>query len=249
MNGDDSFHVTLVSDDSMEYHEDNSATSFGNKLYKRVNLNEDWEVALLELHVPVTMSNFYHNNSSVWVSIHGNITLHYILPEIYYSDVNKLLDKLNTAMLKSYIFSLENGHVICTPSNLEEPMGIKFSETLALQLGFVPVQDFQSGILKANEDPNLDAGLPNLIYVYTNVVQPQFVGSSAHRLLRVVSLNTSHLHRGSTVCLSVQHPQYLPVATKVLDHIEINIKDASGIALPFQCGRSSVVLHFKHKHA
>jgi hypothetical protein len=31
----------------------------------------------------------------------------------------------------------------------------------------------------------------------------------------------------------------LPVANKVLEHIEIHIKDASGISLPFQCGRSS----------
>jgi hypothetical protein len=66
---DESFHVTLESDSSLSYHASNKASSFINKLYKRVELNEDWEVALLELHVPVTLCNFYHNDSAAWSSV------------------------------------------------------------------------------------------------------------------------------------------------------------------------------------
>ncbi|KAF4524514.1 hypothetical protein B566_EDAN011525 [Ephemera danica] len=153
-------------------------------------------------------------------------------------NIRHVLNKLNAGLFGSYTFTLEDGRVLVTPVD-EENSNIRFSETLALQLGYDPSWSFASGVLLANLEPNLNAGLPTLLYVQSNVVQPQFRGCTASRLLRVMSLNAEHLHRGSTVCLSVQHPQYLPVANKVLDHIEIDIKDASGIPLPFQCGRSS----------
>ena len=53
----DNFIIELVSNASMDVYPDNSIASFTNFLPEQINVEGDWEVALLEVSYP----NLYHN--------------------------------------------------------------------------------------------------------------------------------------------------------------------------------------------
>jgi hypothetical protein len=74
-------------------------------------------------------------------------------------------------------------------------------------------------------------------YFYSNICEPQIIGSEKDRLLQVLSLNSRMTH--------INHLQYIPVALNRIPRIEILIKDNDGESFPFEDGTSVLKLHFK----
>ena len=82
------------------------------------------------------------------------------------------------------------------------------------------------------------------LYVYSPIVESQFVGDTQAPLLRVVSVNGQY---GTTVNTHYNHIYYLPLSQSLIDHVEVYIRDDVGEYIPFDTGRVIVVLHFRKK--
>ena len=82
------------------------------------------------------------------------------------------------------------------------------------------------------------------LYVYTNVVESRVVGDSLVPLLRIVPIQGEH---GHMISRHFEHVQYLPLLRKEFGTIEIDIRDDTGHAVPFECGKVTVTLHFRRR--
>ena len=75
------------------------------------------------------------------------------------------------------------------------------------------------------------------LYVYTNVVESRVVGDSLVPLLRIVPIQGEH---GHTISRHFEHVQYLPLLRKEFGTIEIDVRDDTGQAVPFERGKVTV---------
>ena len=119
---------------------------------------------------------------------------------------------------------------------------VAFLDDLAAIMGFeVP---FQRAIDKTTKSPrvaDVNAGLYSL-FVYCDSIQAQLIGDTEVPLLRIVPVQGKH---GDMITHTFQNLQYLPVATKQFNTIEINIKTDTGEKVPFESGMLITTLHFR----
>ena len=93
----------------------------------------------------------------------------------------------------------------------------------------------------ADEIFDIDGNL-NSLYVYCDILEHIPVGDVVAFLLRVVGVTGK---QGDTVRKTYDKPMYVPVRMKNFDSIEIDIRSDTGESVPFQYGKSEVILHFK----
>jgi hypothetical protein len=83
-------------------------------------------------------------------------------------------------------------------------------------------------------------------YVYSDIVDYQFVGNEQAPLLRVIP--TGDLVKGLNFTSKIfDTPHYIPVASIYLDMIEIDIRNHLGLPIYFTSGEVVVKLHFRRK--
>lgn len=102
--------------------------------------------------------------------------------------------------------------------------------------------DAGDSVLEARHPYDLTGGIHSLL-VYTNVVDYSMVGNIKAQLLRVVKIPPGSKF-GDPVDITFEKPYYMPLATKEISSIEIDIKDDTGEPIDFQFGRVEVTLHF-----
>jgi hypothetical protein len=96
--------------------------------------------------------------------------------------------------------------------------------------------------LESLHNYDINGGIHNLM-VYSDVVDFSVVGDVKAQLLRVVEIPPSSAF-GESIVLTYEKPYFLPLATKEISSIEIDIKDDSGHQVDFQFGRVEVTLQF-----
>ena len=84
----------------------------------------------------------------------------------------------------------------------------------------------------------------SLMYVYTDIVDAQFVGDGKVPLLTIVNTQGNY---GDNVNASLRYMQYVPIKVKSFKTIEINIKDDKNENVSFAFGKSIATLHFKQQ--
>lgn len=128
----------------------------------------------------------------------------------------------------------------------KEKYHLSFSPVLARQLGFEPhINLFNES--HAKMPISLSWGLPRHIFIYSDIVSPQIVGDTVAPLLRMVNTGQEKFKYGDEASIILHSPQYLPVAKRQFDTIEIDLRENSGRPVPFMFGTSAVVLHFRRK--
>jgi hypothetical protein len=247
---DEEFTVTLFSDSEGMYDNPNTQSCFTNKLYKRLSLNGPWEVALLEITLPLTLCNIYGERCKAYVATNEiNVKKRCILANNYCNNVDLVLNKLNEDLAPIYSFNLESGRVVCTPEEGTYPT-LRLSTTLAQQLGFpLGLESYTGGIIGAPEAPNFNKGLPTQIFVNTDIVKQQFVGNKSVRLLRSVAIDINNYTFGGKKCFEAKCPIYLPVSHRDIEYITVQLHDERGHSLPFLGGSCTVLLHFRRSHS
>jgi hypothetical protein len=80
------------------------------------------------------------------------------------------------------------------------------------------------------------------IYVYCNLLQHVAVGDSKAQLLRVVNVEGKS---GDNVHNMYERAIYLPIERKSFDSIEIDMRGDTDKPIPFESGKSFVILHFR----
>jgi hypothetical protein len=86
----------------------------------------------------------------------------------------------------------------------------------------------------------------NLIYVYSDIVAPSVVGNTFWQLLKIVSIPIFKAF-GDTVSESYHTPQYHRVLPSEFNRIEVDLKFDTGERVPFEYGRTCLILHFRKR--
>jgi hypothetical protein len=254
------FFLTLPSNSSVNYYPENNATRFVTQLPNRIELHDDWEVSLYEIHYPYTVGNVLPAANKVTYSLkntadESTITKTVEIKPAYYRNVSAIHHAINSILAK------ETGdlNILLTESNsFTKVNGVKdgaitslvFSDNLGLQLGFEP----GTNITSMEKSPNicrLNVGFPNQLYVYCDIFESHVVGNIFAPLTRVVNFDTSWYKEkyGGHHSQSFNPPMYFPVARREFSSITVDIRDTFGDPVSFDSEVLSVVLHFRrHRH-
>ena len=166
-----------------------------------------------------------------------------LIPDSHYNSVPDLVQRLNRYMTKeaqtkikfSYVankrklkINVPKGEYILITGEITTTLGLK-QDTLIEKKTLSPfVADVNGGF--------------SSMYVYTDIVDPQFVGDVKVPLLRIVNTQGNY---GDNVNVSFRYMQYVPIKVKSFETIEINIQDDNNENVSFGFGKSIVTLHFK----
>jgi hypothetical protein len=104
---------------------------------------------------------------------------------------------------------------------------------------------FKDKKLKGSRSAELNAGTHS-IFVYSDIVEHNFVGDAYAQLLRLVEVPVNASF-GDQIVLRYDQPHYIPLQTKSYDTIHLAFKDDTGENIPFEFGRVIAKLIFK-KH-
>ena len=90
------------------------------------------------------------------------------------------------------------------------------------------------------------SGQYDVLYLYSDVVEYQNVGSSLAPLLRVLCPEKRSDHVGLTISERYIRPYYVPVCRSYIDSITIQIRTSTGDNFPFYSGSPIITyLHFR----
>src|SRR5277367_370711 len=156
-----------------------------------------------------------------------------------YNTIQDLIDAMNEKMKNAVIaqyrpvFTLSETNLV---SYTVSEASIALSESLRIKLGYMG-QDATT----ASQSPVLTYGYTRHIYVYTDLIHPNFIGNSFSPLIRIVQPKQGHLD-AETVEFSIR--QYYPLRSNILTDIEVELRTDTGRLTPFTSGRNRVVCVF-----
>ena len=241
------FYLHLPSNSSLDKFPNNTLTEYWVCLPQTVSLTGDWEVALTEIQYPHSWNNvqenfenrFYLRNQELdgmWEAL--------IVPPGHYSSVADVITKINEVVSSNGRFKDEVQLSFDTLNrkvtvHLQNEVEVYFSD-IGQMLGFLP-KEVISKTSTADREADLDHGFHDL-YVYCDIIQPQYVGDALVPLLRIVPVEGKD---GERISKSFIRPQYVPVSRKQFESIEVNIKRDTGETVPFEFGRVLLTLHFR----
>ena len=253
------FYVTLPSDSSMVTYPDNTVAHYVTKLARPIHLDGDYEVALTELIYPRSFHPV-EDNELFFTFFVRSPTSYQTLAQIvapggYYANESEFAEKVGAFVDKilKEDFAERNASFAMKFDTVTRRLSIDFncegSVVLFLRKRTAKKLGFQSGYLEpgfheTNSEFDLNAG-QRLMYVYSDVVSYGLVGDVETPLLRVCNVSGEY---GEMQRVSFTQLNYLPVARKHIDSIEININNEIGRPMPFAYGKSLVILHFRRRY-
>jgi hypothetical protein len=243
------FHITLLSNSSMDFFPNNKTANFTVHLPKSILLEGKWQMALTECHYQYNFWNVTKNNNSVHFAIDY---VHYQcqIPEGYYEKIEQIIEKLNegtTPFLQNGFLQINssNNYVNFTESALLKIQGIKFENRLALQLGYDPEDTIKPHLLKPVQPSDVSRGIPDEMFVYCNLAEPQLFGHEFAPIVRIINIPKKDTHYGQSHHKEFQRLHYVGVSKKSFTNVSIELRDKTGNFLPFVNGTFMCVLHFK----
>lgn len=263
-----SFYVTLPSDSSLSYFSENKISHYVTRLPTLVELKGEWEVGLVELIYPHTWNNITEYTNGYEYVLGENIpwtngrprneseyevgeseVKKVRIPPGYYESPNDIIKVLNYQKFYDKISLNFNKNSKRVRVTLRKNAQINFDAGLAESLGFPPgnVGDIFAGYSASFDspfvaDPHADF---KLIYIYTDIVEPQIVGDTVAPLLRVVPVKGQD---GEMIHELFDRPHYIPLARKSFQTIETVIRTHTGRLMSFERGKLIVKLHFRQKY-
>ena len=167
-----------------------------------------------------------------------------------YEQIESLIEKLNDIEKKdprplNYRYEKHSGRVIIT---VPYQCGISFHNSdIAKFLGFKQEKPFKlsSDPTKATEfesDAIVSRNSIESIYVYSDIIENQYVGDYKDPLLRVIPVRSKF---GETDWIHYDKPHYLRLSRENINNIEINIRDGTGEFVSFESGKVIVTLVFR----
>jgi hypothetical protein len=252
------FYVTLPCDSSMSFFPRNTIAQYNTKLLERIQLEGDYEVALVELLYPQTFHNVHNSDESLYLELvqNGEVVFKYLLEGAHYDNeavfARMLTEKFNAAISRetdvkniNVRFSFDdNTRRIKMGIQCEAGISLFMSDAVKTKLGFCKNGPYSRGWLWANETFDLHAG-QRLMYVYCDIASFVPIGNTKSPLLRVCNVSGSY---GEIVRVTFDRPFYAPVSRREFDTILVDIRNELGQPMPFEFGKSVVTLHFRRRH-
>jgi len=230
------FYLTLPSNASMNVYPDNTVAKYTTQLPTNIELDGEWEVALMEIQY----SHKFYNIKGEWFRIFHNFkwgrTVY--IKDGYYPTVESLMEEVKLEVEDE---AAEMGVGINFPYAMPFPGRIRSGSEVGPYLRTSAlIEELHAG-LKTSID-----SLTSLMFVYCDVVEHIPVGDTMAPLLRTVLVRGNH---GDQIGESFVNPIYLPVQKKSFGSIEVNIMTDTGDPVPFIDGRSTVTLHFRRANS
>lgn len=243
----------------MIYYPNNKTTNFCTQLPKTILLEGEWLVALMEFQYPCSLLSVRKKQNIIYLEemteadSEKTTKLKIRLEVGNYDSVEDLLLAMNSnthLISKGIKFILNNAskRISVTFDTDSSVISLRFSIYLSLQLGFEPDDDVFSN-RHGKHPANVILGLPSQFFIYCDILEPQIVGDTNAKLLRVVSVDNSKYMYGSQKMKIFSPPHYIPVLKRGFENIEIDIRTETGESVPFSFGTVCVKLHFKRKSA
>lgn len=254
------FFVTLLSNSSMNFFPANKTSSFTVQLAEKITLNGSWCVGVAEIHYNYNFFNVTTNNNAVIAiktesnSSENSIkSVHTVdITPGYYDCVKDLVETVNTQMKKHWLVSdplisidkINNRTIVNKQVVYKKLESISFQGRLAMQLGFEPGKN----ILQHELSPhigNMFFGVPDQMLIYTDIIEPTFIGHEKACVLKIVNTNTNTYKFGDICYKEYTHIHYINVQKREFEAISVDIRDYTGAYIPFQHGILTIKLHFK----
>lgn len=238
--------VTLPSNSSMHYFPNNTLTQYRTRLEKSLDLTEgEWEVGLWEIQFPKSLRNVMTDAEGRMRVFHGGegqeeVTEHW-LGMGYYSDPDSLVRALNS-VLKPHVRFKWNRVKARVQVSITQGKRMLLPAQLAQMLGVPRLIVCASGEEVYGREISDVCRHPHSMYVYCDLVQHQRVGDSMVPLLRIVPLSGKS---GTIVTRAYENVQYLPAKGGHWESIEIDIRDDTGVPIPFESGKVWMTLHLR----
>lgn len=242
---DQQFYLTLPSNASLNIYPDNTLSDYTTRLFNPIQLSGRWEVGLSEIQYPHCYFNITDRNNSLSYSESGRLTRYLKIPHGYYGSVQEVLDTINDYLIdeaKSSISLVVDKKSRKVLVRLKAGAFITFNDDLYKLLGLPRKAFFET--TAGTQPSDIYAGVYGL-YVYSDIVEPQYVGDANVPLLKIVPLKTGSKTAGDMISTSYSMPHYIPVKTKHFDVINVNIRDDTGRKFAFERGKVVVKLHFR----
>lgn len=251
------FYMTLPNNASMLIYPTNTIANYKTCLPKTIELNGEWEVALVEFTYPKNFHNVLEEECYIDISsndlMENNITRCYITTG-YYSSVQELLDEIhekirascNILVARFWIekrsaqSSTKGGKVAV--KIMRSSYSLKLSKELMYVLGFEMqvlswIEKYHLGVSAA--DINRAC---NTMFIYCDLVQESIVGDSTAPLLRTTNVEVEY---GDFIQKTYSNPIYVPLRRNYFSDVEMSIKSESGQDIAFTTGKSIATLHFR----
>ena len=156
-----------------------------------------------------------------------------------------------TRVLKEHSKAVADGFIVSYNKTLKR-VKVKKNPELVESVQFSPRLQYMLGLHKTEikEEQLLVDYILDLrggfyaLYVYCSLVEPQIVGNHTAPLLRLVNIEGTH---GAIVEKIFHSPHYVPVVTKEITRIDIEIKDDNAQFVPFDFGKTIVKLHIRKR--
>jgi hypothetical protein len=271
----DQFYVTLPSNASMSIFPDNTKANFITELYKPIKLESKYEVALVEITFPklerqqnnilgsIEIAKLKHtvnpdDHDSRYFNIYSNDIKNKSLDEIISIINQKIIEAINwkdVVAKPQLIKSKDPNYLHLEFNQFEADLYVLFFGEIADILGFKSsnksefrYRSSSSKItgrnIKFENFSNIEFEV-NTMFIYTDIIEYQYVGDYSRQILRTVHLDKSN----HSICKTYSTPHYVPVATNFFDSIHISIKDGQNNFIKFNSGSEQVIvkLHFRPK--
>ena len=243
------FYVTLPSTSSTKYFPDNKLSSYTTKLHTPLKLTGEWEVSLVEIIYPRTWYNISGDTCTIKYRTSGVSEVETILlTPGYYKNVQEIISEMRLnlpepAKRNIIVYMKSQSRKIVISCN--NGAGIKFNETLARIFGFE-----KEGFFRKDNYGSFPVDVHRgfyPFYLYTDIVDSQYVGDAHAPLLRTVDVDHSDL--GGMVCRTYNSPHYVPIKVRDIETVKIDIRLDSGNLVPFESGQVISKLHFRLKRS
>lgn len=269
----DSFYVTLLSNSSLSMYPENTTTSFTVNLPQKIRLVGEWKVAVAEIHYNYNFFNV--SQGSNWIHFtkkgmnehvqtnggHENdkvrsFMTHFAeIPTGFYNNMNDLIDSINYQIetrfkIKQKIFSLNKMNNRCEINfgiyrdNYET---VTCDGRLSLQLGFEPGANLVE-YSTSQHCCNINFGVPDQMMIYTDIIEPTFIGHEKAYVIKIVNTQPKNLSFGDACFMNFEQMHYVNVEKREFESISVNIRHSTGDFMPFQHGVFTIKLHFKRHH-
>lgn len=196
-----------------------------------------------------------HVSNKVPLKVHYKVDI----PSGIYPSINVLVKTINdSTVFKGHVYfeynetrsmmsvkAIPNG---CNKNTCQRSHIISLSDEFSAIFGFKPntiMNIHEQSTYTADFPASLSRGIPDKLFVYTDICESYVTGDVQTPLLRIVPIDTTNYVYGSTQTKSFSPPNYIPLLRSEFNTIDIDIRTHTGEPVPFQSGTLTVTLHFK----
>lgn len=230
----DEFFVRVNSEKS-----DNNS-EFNVVLGKRLNFpDREWKVALHSMISPNKYQSLPGADEKRSIKIANvNTSIEMVVPEILNS-TDKFIELLNEFAKKlSVKFTLNDGDILSIHNTGPAVVTLTIAQNLLTVMGSTDFdeQDSKSFYIRENisfdftNPVNLNALLPNYIFIYCNIIQPTLTGGRYAPVLKMITIPSSENEFESIL---FENLEYIPIEFQDISEIKFELRTHSGQKVHF----------------